>query len=391
MSSGQVTSNLVPVARNDLQLGVPIPHSVYDRSGMLLLKSGFRINLQRHLDILLQNGLYFDQATQFAPVRPREVRASAPVVAEEVQSTFELVETIKQRLRHLFEYFRVGREHDAFLLRVETLGITVQEACTHDSDAVLACLNLDYEMPYEVIHHLLAAVLCELIGKKLGVKEEARSSLVMAALTHDLGLIDIQDTLDKQVAPLTPSQKARIASHPAESVQILRELGVRDPAWLDAVHHHHERIDGSGYPDRLVGDALRPPARVLAVADTYSAMVRDRPYRKAMVSRAAMREMLVTQGGQIDQRLIQAMIKEIGVFPPGVLVKLASGEIAVVKEGLADRASPVVCAFIKPDGMPMLTLLRRETARPEHTIEGIVPFSQYRGSVSLIRSLWVGN
>ena len=213
----------------------------------------------------------------------------------------------------------------------------------------------------------------------------------MAALTHDLGLIDIQDTLDKQAAPLTPSQKARIASHPAESVQILRELGVRDPAWLDAVQHHHERIDGSGYPDRLVGDALRPPARVLAVADTYSAMVRDRPYRKAMVSRAAMREMMVTQGKQIDQRLIQAMIKEIGVFPPGVLVKLANGEIAVVKEGLADRASPVVCAFIKPDGMPMLTLLRRETARPEYTIEGIVPFSQYRGSVSLIRGLWIGN
>lgn len=390
MSSGQVSSNLVPVARSDIQLGVPIPHSVYDRSGMLLLKAGFRINLERHLEILLQSGLYFDQSAPIVPVRPRETR---PVHApqEEEQSAFELVETIKQRLRHLFEYFRVGRELGAFLPRVETLAITVQEACTHDTDAVLACLNLDYEMPYEVIHHLLAAVLCELIGKKLGVNEAARSSLVKAALTHDIGLIDIQDTLDRQATPLTPAQKARIAAHPLESVQTLRELGVHDAAWLDAVHHHHERIDGSGYPDHLAGDALRPPARVLAVADAYSAMVRDRPYRKAMVSRAAMRELMLEEGKRIDQRLIQAMIKEIGIFPPGVLVKLVSGEVAVVKARIANSAAPLVCAFVKPDGMPMLSLLRRDTSKAEYNIEGIVSFAQYRGSVDLIRSLWVGN
>lgn len=390
MSSIPVTSNLVPVSRSDIQLGVPIPHSVYDRSGMLLLKAGFKINLERHLGVLLQNGLYFDQATMITPVRPRESRPAAPM-AEEQQSTFELVETIKQRLRHLFEYFRVGREHDAFLLRVETLGITVQEACTHDTDAVLANLNLDYEMPYEVIHHLLAAVLCELIGKRLGVDEAARSSLVLAALTHDIGLLDVQDLLDRQATPLTAAQKARITAHPLESVQVLRGLGVRDAAWLDAVHHHHERIDGSGYPDGLVGDAVRSPARVLAVADVYSAMVRDRPYRKAIVSRLAMRELMLAEGQRIDQRLTQAMIKEIGVFPPGVLVKLANGETAVVKQRLVNSASPIVCSFIKPDGMPMLTLLRRETTRPEFGIEGIVPFSQYRGSVSLIRSLWAGN
>ena len=390
MSSGQVNSNLVPVARNDIQLGVPIAHSVFDRNGVLLLKAGFRINLERHLQILLQSGLYFDQDALIVPTRPRDIR-SAQAQEEEEQSTFELVETIKQRLRHLFEYFRVGREQDSFLFRAETLGIAVQEACTHDTDAVLACLNLDYEMPYEVIHHLLAAVLCELIGKKLGVKEQARSSLVMAALTHDIGLIDVQDTLDRQLTPLTPAQKIRIAGHPLESMQILRDLGVRDTAWLDAVHHHHERIDGSGYPDHLLGEALKPPARVLAVADTYSAMVRDRPYRRAMVSRAAMRELMLEEGKRIDQRLIQTMIKEIGIFPPGVLVKLASGEVAVVKERGENTAAPLVCAFVKPDGMPMLSLLRRDTAKPEFNIEGIVPFSQYRGSVSLIRSLWVGN
>ena len=390
MGSLAAATNLVPVVRNDLQLGVPIPHSVYDRSGQLLLKAGFRINLERHLQILLSNGLYFDQATLLAPVRPRSVTSVMPQQEEE-QGTFELVENIKERLRKLFEYFRVGRDHDTFVLRVETLSLAVQEACTHDTDAVLACLNLDYEMPYEVIHHLLAAVLCELIGKRLGVKEESRSSLVMAALTHDIGLIDLQDTLDKQEGPLTVSQKTRVAAHSTESTQVLRDLGVRDPTWLDAVLHHHERIDGSGYPDQLVGDALRPPARILAVADNYSAMVRDRPYRKAMVSRAAMRELMVDQGNKIDQRLIQAMIKEIGIFPPGVLVKLASGEVAVVKERLENTAAPAACAFIKPDGMPMLTLIRRDTSKVEYNIEGIVPFSQYRGSVSLIRSLWVSH
>ncbi len=395
-----MAKSFVPVDRGDIELGVPLPYSVYDRSGVLLLKAGFAVNLQRHLDILLGNGAFVEQ-DELARVRAAAAATAAgmrpsgygtlPRTKLEEQNTYELIEIVKLRLQRLFQHYKLGQGKDEFLPRIEDLGITVQEACTHDTDAVLACLHLDYEMPYEVVHHLQAAILCELMGKKIGVGEDARLTLVKAALTHDIGLIDLQDTLDRQTAPLTPGQRARIDAHPRDSADILRRLGVTDPVWLDAVLHHHERIDGSGYPDGLADEVIRMPVRVLAVADIYSAMIRDRPYRKAMVSRAAMRELMLEQGDKADQRLIQVMIKEVGVFPPGAIVRLANGEIGVVKERQENSAYPVVYAFVKPGGMPMLTPVRRETVRAEFNVSGIVPFSQYRNCISLIRGLWRGD
>jgi HD-GYP domain-containing protein (c-di-GMP phosphodiesterase class II) len=382
-----VKKTLVPVVKGEVQLGVPLPYSVYDRNGVLLLRRGFRINLQRHLDILQNNGLFYEETFSIEARRPA-AGAAAASVAGEAQSTFELVESIKLRLRRLLDQFKAGRGRDEFLRRIEEIAVALQETCTHDTDAVLASLHLDYDLPYEVVHHVKAGAICELVGKRLGVKEDARRILIQAALTHDIGLIDIQDQLDRQATPLTPEQQARIRTHPEDGVRILRELGVADPAWLDPVLQHHERIDGSGYPAGLAGDAIRVPVRVLAAADNYSAMVRDRPYRKAMLTRTAMRELMLDDGSKTDRRLVEAMIKEVGVFPPGIIVRLASGEAAVVRSRGRNSAFPEVFAFVKADGMPMLTPLRRDTARPEYAVQGILPFTDYRGCVSLIRTLW---
>ncbi len=370
----------------EIRLGEPLPFSVYDKSGILLLKAGYSINVQRHLDILLENGLY---------VRPDEI-ASRPVAAKqernrEEANTFLILDTAKLRMQRLLEQFRRGNLREDFLKRIEDLAVTLQEACSHDTDAALANLHLDYETSYAVVHHMQAAILCEITAKRLGIKDEARLTLVKAALTHDIDLLDIQDILDRQATPLTPEQRDRIRAHPERSAKILRELGVTDETWLDAVAHHHERLDGSGYPDALSGEAVRIPTRILALSDIYSAMIRDRPYRKAMVTKEAMRQLLLEQGEKTDQRLIQMMIKEVGVFPPGAVVRLANNEVSVVKHRQESGLSPIVYSFIKSTGMPMLTPLRRETVAPEHRVEGIVPFSDYRGSIAVIRGLWVGS
>jgi HD-GYP domain-containing protein (c-di-GMP phosphodiesterase class II) len=383
-----VKKSLVPVVKGEVQLGVPLPYSVFDRNGVLLLRRGFRINLQRHLDILQTNGLFYEESYTIEAKRPRSGGAPAPVEVEQ-ESTFELVESTKLRLGRLLDQFRAGRGHEGFLRGIEEIGVTLQEACTHDTDAVLASLHLDYDLPYEVVHHVKAGVICELVGKRLGVGEAARLTLIQAAITHDIGLIDIQEELDRQATPLSEAQQARIRSHPEDGVRILRELGVSDPAWLDPVRHHHERIDGSGYPDGLKGDEIRIPVRVLAAADNYSAMVRDRPYRKAMLTRTAMRELMLDDSSRTDRRLIEAMIKEIGVFPPGIIVRLASGEVAVVRSRGRNSAVPEIHAFVRADGMPMLATQRRDPAKAEFAIQGILPFSDYRGCVALIRSLWI--
>ena len=372
------------VAPADLRLGEPLPYAVYDGGGMLLLKAGFVINTQKQLEVLIQNG---SCRAEDAP-RQRPAVALPIATVNEEHNTFEILDLLKIRLKRTFDLYKAGSLSADFVPRIEGIALTIQEACTHDTDSALANLHLDYDTSYAVIHHLQSAILCELIGKKMGVREDSRLPLVKAGLTHDIGLIDIQDELDRQHMPLTPLQRERITRHPADSEWILASLGATEAAWLDPVRHHHERLDGTGYPDGTHGDAISTPTRVLAIADIYSAMVRDRPYRKAMVSGEAMRKLMLEQGQKTDNRLIHMMIKEIGVFPPGAIVRLANGEIAVVKKRSANSASPLVCAFIKPDGMPMLTPLQRDTADDEFRVEGIVPFSNYRGSVVVLRSLW---
>ena len=367
----------------DIKLGEPLPYSVYDKDGVLLLKAGTSINMERQLQRLVEEGL-FHHPNETAPVdRSRR--------DDDEANTFLILDTAKQRLQRLFEHYKLGRGLDDFVKRIEDIAISVQESCSHDIDAALANLHLDYDTSYAVVHGMQAALLCEITGKHLGVKEDMRLTLIKAALTHDIGLLDIQDLLDQQVEMLSAGQKQRVDEHPNDSAEQLIKLGVTDPIWLDAVRHHHERLDGSGYPDHLADKDIKTPTRVLSVADIYSAMIRDRPYRKAMVSQDAMRQLLLEQGSKTDQRLIQMMIKDVGVFPPGAIVQLQSKEVAVVKSRQANSLQPLTFAFIKADGTPMLAPMPRNTATPGLGISGILPFSNYRSSVSLIRKLWVKN
>jgi HD-GYP domain-containing protein (c-di-GMP phosphodiesterase class II) len=309
-----------------------------------------------------------------------------PKVSDE-HNSFEVLDLLKVRLKRTFDLYTEHKTSD-FIARIEGIALTIQEACTHDTDSALANLHLDYDTPYPVVHHIEAALLTELIGKKLGVSEELRLPLVQAGLTHDIGLIDIQETLEQQRAPLSPVQRERITEHPEESERILRDIGVTDPRWLDPVRHHHERLDGTGYPDARSGDELSTPTRILSIADIYSAMVRDRPYRRAMISGDAMRKMLLEQGAQTDKRLIHMLVKEIGVFPPGAIVRLASGEIAVVKKRTENITNPIVCVFRRENGMPTLRTAQRDTTDPEFRIQGMVSFTDYRGSIAVLRNLW---
>lgn len=378
-------SDLLKIGSSELHLGEPLPFSIYDEKGTLLLKAGVILTRQLQLDRLRERGLFLSQKEVSAR---RHTTLSDKVAVATPISVFDEIENIKPRLNRIFYDLQTANNKDVFE-RLDAVVISLQHACASDTDSALASLHLDYESPYSVVHHLQAAMLCELIGKKLGIKDAERGVLIKAALTHDIGLFDIQNILDRQVEPLSDTQKARVKSHPDDSVKILSKLGITDRIWLNVVQNHHERIDGTGYPQGSLGENISAPARILAVADIYSAMVRDRPYRKAIVSKDAMRQMLIDHGKTTDAHITQLMIKEVGVFPPGSIVKLCNGEVAVVKERGENTAHPLVYAFVKPDGMPRLTPVKRMTSNPDCTIEGMVPYSKYKAATSVIRSLWV--
>ena len=171
---------------------------------------------------------------------------------------------------------------------------------------------------------------------------------------------------------------------------ILAKFGVTDPVWMESIQLHHERLDGSGYPHQLQGDAISWGGRALAIVDIYSAMARPRLHRgnKSQSPMIALRNLFAGKEAAIDNQLLQMLIKEIGLAPPGSLVRLANGEIAVVKYRTSNLNDTQVFSVYNPRGLPLTTPVARSTKNPEYAMASAVAFEECRSATLTIKRVW---
>jgi hypothetical protein len=128
-----------------------------------------------------------------------------------------------------------------------------------------------------------------------------------------------------------------------------------DVQMFNIILQHHERIDGAGYPAKLMGDKIHQGAKVVALADMYAAMITPRAYREPIMAQSAMKEIFTSRGKSVDDHLTQVLIREVGVYPPGSFVKLINGDTAIViKRAIVKKdrkaTAPVVACIIGPRG-----------------------------------------
>lgn len=366
----RITSNLIEIQK-------PLPVSVFSRTRMILMKEGDVIVDAAQLDVLLRTGYYYSYST-----------TDERIAQAGVENVFDFIDHFKLNLDRLLDKISENQDRSGIAEQVRGMAQQIQKAVSVDSSAALAAFSLDSESPYKTLHHGHAAVVCEILARKSKVSEEDRLVMLSAMLTHDIGLLEVQNELDYLKEELDDDLRATIRTHPHESEAMLIELGVQNPLWLRLVRNHHERIDGSGYPDGLQGDALDPLLRIIILADTFSAMVRDRPYRKAMLPRYALRHMLVEQGEKIGADLTKLLIREIGLFPPGTIVTLNNGETGVVAKPRGKKPFPVVMGFADANGMPRESLITRDTSEECYAIVGMEHFSAYKKWRGMFKKIW---
>jgi putative nucleotidyltransferase with HDIG domain len=140
---------------------------------------------------------------------------------------------------------------------------------------------IDAKDPYTSGHSERVARIAVRLAEELGIPSQKRSDLYLTGLLHDIGKIGVDDMVLKKTGPLTPDEYRKIQTHVEIGVTILRDLKKLSHI-LPGVRHHHESMDGSGYPDRLSGEGIPFEARILAVADSFDAMSSNRPYRKRL-------------------------------------------------------------------------------------------------------------
>ncbi|RTL54402.1 MAG: HD domain-containing protein, partial [Rhodocyclaceae bacterium] len=340
-------------------VGRPLPFNIMDEGGRILLSHGYVIASQDQLDRLIEREVYFDR-----------IEEDAPAASESIEKVSIYLRTAA--IANDFHALFGNAEAHPDYRKIPAFAQRIQEICELDCDPAMACILLHKTDRYSLRHSFSSAILTEVLLKQLGVGTEDRRQAVAGALTMNVAMLALQDTLYHQNAPLEAEQKRNVVMHPAAAAAILRQQGIDHPIWLDVVEHHHEMIDGSGYAKRLKGESLSLPAQVVSLADRYCAMVSERGYRPASLPSVAAKELLTRQGATIETTLAAQFIREVGIYPPGTVVSLANGEVAVVVKRTLNPASPVARALRAPSGVRHATPPKRLTSKPAYAIKEVL-------------------
>ncbi|QZA76710.1 HD domain-containing protein [Deefgea tanakiae] len=221
----------------------------------------------------------------------------------------------------------------------------IYASCEKSPDVALAMIQLDHRAPYAIRHAVNVAVIVNLVLENLGQSQGERWHFVAAALTMNIGMYDLQNTLAQQSTPLTEEQKTHIRQHPSIGRELLRSAGVADAVWLECVAQHHEAPDGSGYPLKLAGDEILFGARLIGIADRYCALLSNTTYRSSQSADMALQNSLQSDGGSLDDKLLNLFTQTIGSYPPGSVVQLNNGETGVVIRQDKNSKFPQVLAL----------------------------------------------
>lgn len=318
---------------------------------------------QEKTPFALMNGCKSQVRELFAKIRAY-CNASLPE-----QPTFpELTRAYRLALRAM------GRTYPAdFPQQIMAICRDVQTLCEIDADAAIGVVHLDSVSLYTTIHPLHKALLSELVATRLGIPPTERRSILAAALTANISIINLQESLHLQNRKPSAEERETIRLHPQLSYEMLQELGVTDELWMQSILQHHERCDGHGYPRGLSGAAIGVGAKILSLADRYSAMVQPHACREGLPGKEVLRRMLLQHDTAPVDATLHAFVETLSIYPPGSFVKLENGETAIVTRRGNSPASPQVKSVRDPHNMPLPHSSIRDTARRPFAISSNIP------------------
>lgn len=243
---------------------------------------------------------------------------------------YDPVHAIQEAGKALQRAFRLAaRRDEGFTGVIRDLTEQVDQALTFDREASLAATHLDLGLPYPVHHSLQTAVWGGMLLLLQDREDSVRRAVLSAGMTANLSILKLQAELEEQDGPPTDEQRERLRQHPISSARLLRLFEIRDSVWLSAVEQHHERLDGTGYPQGLEGDAVDPNALALAFGDAFSAMITPRGYRKSLAPSQALLELRQFSGTHYPDSFMALVLSRLGLYVPGTLLRLEDTSIAV--------------------------------------------------------------
>lgn len=397
------TMKLISLNVDTIRTKEPLPYALRDADGTLLAGKGFVIDSDEDLKALVENGrgLYVDESEEYLRsyvgklyglvFQDRAIgqiadeklsRKSASPQAEEEPEGPPDWPNLQAQANSLLRDTR----SPMFLGRLDRVERRLSRYLRDNPDgALLALFHLSHNELgfYSATHAMLVGAMCHLAARDVLTWPEDMTRMVLrVALTMNISMTELQDRLARQTAPLTPEQRKQVNHHAARSVQLLKEIGVTDAAWLDAVLDHHVSAPGP-LADKTPAQRI---ARLIQRGDMFAARLAPRASRTPTTPAAAMQASYYDEHKQVDEAGA-ALIKAVGVYFPGSFVRLATNEVGMVVRRGMNTTAPRVAVLINREGMPMIDPIVRDTALRDYRVVASVLHRDVKLKISLDRML----
>lgn len=314
----------------------------------------------------------FEAAGELPPLREERIS-----VHSEMNKAARIHHEAKNIVDNALMDVKFGRPIDVGV--VDKLSVDLVSSVFRNKDALLCLGRMRSKDTYLLEHSVNLSVLMSSFGKHIGVPMKKLHQASVGALLHDIGKILVPDEILHKPGKLDSREFARMKQHVVDSRRILKDTpGIGELA-VDVACQHHERFDGTGYPDGLKGHEISEFGRMVAIVDVYDAITAERCYHKGMIPSVGLKKLLEWSGTHFDAEFVHKFIRCIGIYPVGSLVKLDSGKLAIVmQQNEDDQRLPEVRIIYDAKHKHYVSVKNLDLTKSQDTIVGVEDPEKYK-------------
>ncbi len=295
-----------------------------------------------------------------------QIAEQQPVVvslAEEARRARKLHGDANRIVKDIISDARLGRQIE--MEKVEPLVENMVDSIFRHQDALIPLGRLKTHDEYTFQHSVSVCALMVAFARGLKLSRDIIKEIAIGALLHDVGKAKVPDSILNKPAKLTDAEFVKMKSHVVQSIIILQNTPGISQIALDVAGQHHERFDGTGYPNKLKGNEISLYGQMGAIVDVYDAITSERVYHKGMPPTEALRKLLEWSKFHFSPDMVQTFIRTLGIYPSGSLVRLHSGRLGVVMEQHTEKMlQPLVKVFYHAGKQYYLPPEEIDLARP---------------------------
>lgn len=326
-------------------------------------------------------------AVPAAPAEPVALQAEPTSFDDELRRAAEVCQRGRAAVMSMFSEARLGHAVDP--QQCLPLVQDIADSVSRNRGALVSLARLKTADDYSYMHSVAVCALMVSLGRTLGLDAAACREAGLAGLLHDMGKALMPIEVLNKPGKLTDAEFAIMRTHPQRGHELLSASQGATRNVLEVCLHHHERIDGTGYPHRLADEQITLLARMGAVCDVYDAITSNRPYKAGWDPAESLARM-ASWAGHFDTQVFAGFVKSLGIYPTGSLVRLASGRLAVVEEQNPQvLTAPFVKVFFSTQSNLPVTVERLDLSRAGDRI--VCRESRSAWNFPQLESIWLGD